>query len=415
METFLLLTCALLICVKGTRPETSWSAEIPETVSGLLGSCIVIPCSFTYPTHNLKTSEIIAIWHTDSRENIYHPEKSKVDAKYKGRTRLLGDLSHRNCSLKIEPLKRSDKGPYTFRVEIEDKDKYSFKNSRVSITIKDAPESPVLLAKEEVQSGEVAQATCSVSHSCPANPPIITWSHSGATVTHSEHLTNGEWRMTSSLTFTPTRADHKVRLYCTASYSGGKKVRTYQTLLVKYAPEDVRVESVPEVREGESALLNCSSDSNPPAYSYQWYNVNGILQSEGHSFTQEKVSRSTQPLYCTAINTEGQGSSRPAVLNVVYVPEIKAGSGCTTEISTVTCLCMVDAHPSSEIQWLLPDPFRALPSTSVENHGSLTIVTLQGAPGFADSVQCLARNSQGNSTMMFNVPHNGMTIVSALL
>uniref|UniRef100_A0AAY4ESU7 Ig-like domain-containing protein n=1 Tax=Denticeps clupeoides TaxID=299321 RepID=A0AAY4ESU7_9TELE len=216
METFLLLTCALLICVK----ETSWSAEIPETVSGLLGSCIVIPCSFTYPTHNLKTSEIIAIWHTDSRENIYHPEKSKVDAKYKGRTRLLGDLSHRNCSLKIEPLKRSDKGPYTFRVEIEDKDKYSFKNSRVSITIK-------------VQSGEVAQATCSVSHSCPANPPIITWSHSGATVTHSEHLTNGEWRMTSSLTFTPTRADHKVRLYCTASYSGGKKVRTYQTLLVK--------------------------------------------------------------------------------------------------------------------------------------------------------------------------------------
>uniref|UniRef100_A0AAY4ESE5 Ig-like domain-containing protein n=1 Tax=Denticeps clupeoides TaxID=299321 RepID=A0AAY4ESE5_9TELE len=302
METFLLLTC--------TRPETSWSAEIPETVSGLLGSCIVIPCSFTYPTHNLKTSEIIAIWHTDSRENIYHPEKSKVDAKYKGRTRLLGDLSHRNCSLKIEPLKRSDKGPYTFRVEIEDKDKYSFKNSRVT-------------AFERVISlNRLAQATCSVSHSCPANPPIITWSHSGATVTHSEHLTNGEWRMTSSLTFTPTRADHKVRLYCTASYSGGKKVRTYQTLLVKCkpwkdAPEDVRVESVPEVREGESALLNCSSDSNPPAYSYQWYNVNGILQSEGHSFTQEKVSRSTQPLYCTAINTEGQGSSRPAVLNVV--------------------------------------------------------------------------------------------------
>lgn len=90
-------------------------------------------------------------------------------------------------------------------------------------------------------------------------------------------------------------------------------------------------------------------------------------------------------------------------------PEIKVGSSCTWDISGVTCLCIVDSYPASEIKLWGADPSSELRRTHEEKHGTLTMVTLQGALGISDSVHCQATNSQGNYTMTLQVPHDHET------
>ncbi|XP_038833426.1 B-cell receptor CD22-like [Salvelinus fontinalis] len=386
---------------------SSWTAEVPKSVSGLQGSCIVIPCSFNYPEPEKKSSKITAIWFKDTHEVIYHPDSTNIIKDYRGRTELVGDLRQKNCSLRIDPLHHSDKGPFHFRIEMEDHNKYSYKEDTVSIAVSSSPDPLSLSVREEVKVGEVVSAFCSVSHSCPSDSPLLTWSHSGRHSVQSQQLTNAQWQVTSSLTFSPSSTDHNQSLVCTAEHRGGKTVKRSKTLNVKYAPVDVKVEEVSSVKEGDSVELRCSSDSNPAAHSYRWQNSRGPLPTTGPTITLENVTRLTEALYCTAINSEGQGHSSSLKLNVEYPPEIKVGSACTSDISMVTCLCIVDSEPPATVEWSLPDgPLPNRPSTRVERHGSVTMVTLQRALGFSETFHCHARNTQGNATLSFTVSTN---------
>uniref|UniRef100_A0A8C7RW23 Ig-like domain-containing protein n=1 Tax=Oncorhynchus mykiss TaxID=8022 RepID=A0A8C7RW23_ONCMY len=212
-----------------TIEASSWTAEVPSSVSGLQGSCIVIPCSFNYPEPEKKPSKFTGIWFKGTHDTIYHPDSSNIIKDYRGRTELVGDLRQKNCSLRIDPLHRSDKGPFHFRVEIKDQNKYSYMHDTVSIAVNP----PSLSVREEVKLGVELSASCSVSHSCPSDSPLLTWSHSGTPSVQSQQLTNGQWKVTSSLTFTPSITDHNQSLVCTAEHRGVKPVKMSKTLNVK--------------------------------------------------------------------------------------------------------------------------------------------------------------------------------------
>ncbi|XP_046718948.1 myelin-associated glycoprotein-like isoform X2 [Silurus meridionalis] len=401
------LLCVYAIWLKvSPAVSESWNAEVPLTVNGLAGSCVVIPCLFKYPGAERKTSHFKGIWYMNSYETVFHTETSKISSTFQQRTSLLGDLGHRNCSLKINPLRSSDSGPFTFRIEIEDFDKFTFGHNKVSVSIKDSPDQPTLSISEEMSSGKKVTITCLVFHSCPSDPPKITWSHKGLTSSQSLKQTNGEWKIISSLSFTPSKSDHQKHLTCTAEFLGGKKSSSMETLKVKYAPENVAVVSDYSVVEGSDLNMTCTSESNPASHTYHWFTEGGTLLSEKHTFTLKNVSRHIGSIYCRAINTEGQADSRPIQLNVLFPPEFKVGSSCTVDITGVTCLCIVDSHPASEIKLWGADPSSELRRTHEEKHGSLTIVTLQGALGISDIVHCGATNSQGNYTLTLQVPYS---------
>uniref|UniRef100_A0A4W5RFS0 Ig-like domain-containing protein n=1 Tax=Hucho hucho TaxID=62062 RepID=A0A4W5RFS0_9TELE len=211
---------------------SSWTAEVPSSVSGLQGSCIVIPCSFNYPEPEKKPSKLTGTWFKNQYDYIYHPDSSNVITDYRGRTELVGDLWQKNCSLRIDRLNHSDIGPFTFRIEIEDHTKYSYINDKVSIAVS-SPDPPSLSVREEVKVEEEVSASCSVFHSCPSEHPLFTWSHSGTASVHSQQLAKGHWEVTSSLNFSSTITDHNQPLICTAAYRGGKMVNSSKTLNVK--------------------------------------------------------------------------------------------------------------------------------------------------------------------------------------
>ncbi|XP_061094642.1 sialic acid-binding Ig-like lectin 5 isoform X2 [Conger conger] len=390
--------------------STPWTLEVPQTVSAVKGSCVVVPCKFNYPGPERK-ADLTGKWHMTSHDHIvYHPEPSKVMGQFRGRTDLVGDLARNNCSLIIKSLEKNDKGPFIFRIEISKLDKYSYTEYQVSIDVQDAPATPMLSVSREVKAGEAVTATCTASHSCPTDLPHLVWSHTGTPIVQSEALSNGQWRVTSNLTFTATPSDHGRHLVCTAQYQQNKKVQCEKSLIVKYAPVNVEVETKSTVvKEGDAVKMQCSSESNPPAHSYQWYNITGALLSEEKIYKLDNVSRHISAFYCAANNTEGHRNSIPVKFRVEYPPRIGVESVCTAKITGVHCRCLVESSPTSRVQWILAGTVvnnSTVNSTGAKDSGTLHILHLP--LGLTDMVSCNASNIHGNDILALQTNQRGV-------
>lgn len=128
----------IVLCIFPTVSHTQatlWTNDIPSSVKGLPGSCVVIPCSYDFPNPGKKLTQFTGIWTDHTKQAIFHSVQSKIMQQYRNRTELLGDLSQKNCSLKIDPLQQNDQGPFSFRIEIANYDKFSYRKRTVSITM----------------------------------------------------------------------------------------------------------------------------------------------------------------------------------------------------------------------------------------------------------------------------------------
>ncbi|XP_065136668.1 sialic acid-binding Ig-like lectin 13 [Paramisgurnus dabryanus] len=322
----------------------SWNAEIPKSVVGLSGSCVVIPCKFNYPDGKTD-NEFTGIWYKDASDVIYHKETSKIISKFKDRTTLLGDLHHKNCTLKINSLQHNDAGPYMFRIEIKDF-KYLYKDNKVSITVKDSPEQPIISVNDKVMSQKETTATCIVSHSCPSDPPQITWNHNGVPTSQSQSQDHGQWRLTSSLSFTPSREDHNKPLNCSANYSGGKKVTSSKTLKVRYPPE-IKNESSCKL---EPTVCVCIVDSNPPsevkwlapstAFPSSSIEQNGFLTI----FTLHGWLGFPDAVHCFASNSEGNSVITIQVRHHGMIIYIAVATAAVLVTLVIISVCVAKRH-----------------------------------------------------------------------
>ncbi|KAL4657678.1 hypothetical protein GN956_G5062 [Arapaima gigas] len=213
-----------------------WRVQVPGTVSALQGSCVVVPCTFTYPGRERKRLTFAGMWLTKDGVFVYHPDAEEVARRFRGRTSLAGDLGRSDCSLKIDHVQQNDGGPFIFRVVIDGVEKFSYTKSEVSIAVKSHPDVPSLALGEAVKAGGVVSASCFVHHSCPSNPPVLSWNRAGSHSVHSEKLPGGQWRTESVLRFASSPSDHKKPLVCTAKYWGGKTARSSKPLNIKCKP-----------------------------------------------------------------------------------------------------------------------------------------------------------------------------------
>ncbi|XP_060937103.1 sialoadhesin-like [Limanda limanda] len=383
---------------------SSWTIDLPSTVKGHPGSCVVIHCSYNYPDDEKKATQFTGIWTDATNHVVYHPVKSNIAQQYRDRTELLGDIEHKNCSLKIDPLQQSDQGPFVFRIEMANFDSASYRDHKVSITMMDKVDVAISLT-EDVVEGQLVVAYCSVSPSCPTSLPVYRWSHPGQEHFHSLQFDDDQWKATAALSFRPTSADHNKSLQCTALYSGGQQQKTSKLLKVKHAPVNVSVKYKSDVKEGEAVQLTCTSDAHPPARSYEWFSETGAQLHQGNIYTTPNVSRHLDALYCTAINTVGRGKSSPVRLTVLYAPEIKSLSSCSSEGKMVKCVCIADSEPPCMVHFVLSEG--VLPGTKIERHGSVTMGTLQAEFESSAFVLCLANNTVGNASLVLSLPVNG--------
>lgn len=115
-----------------------WKAEVIDPMEALVTSCVVLPCQFNYPGKPLPDSRVRGIWHlsSDRKHRVYDEDPILIADSFKDRTRLIGRLGEKNCSLEINEVKNHDNGPFCFRAEIPTLDKYSFLEKCVTVNMK---------------------------------------------------------------------------------------------------------------------------------------------------------------------------------------------------------------------------------------------------------------------------------------
>ncbi|XP_036394501.1 myelin-associated glycoprotein-like [Megalops cyprinoides] len=231
------LCCLYLQAISSPVFSSDWEAEVVPKIKALTSSCVVIPCTFTHPGHEMSTSRLRGVWHEKDNWNnkIYYEDQTKVVDNFKGRTKLVGQLGKANCSLEIDEIKDHDNGPYCFRIEIDSMDKFSFVEQCVIISMMAEPQPPKLTYLKDCEEGTPFPIICSVTHTCPSYVPKLSWKDvpdKQVIVSHKDN-SHGNWETESILTITPTEDDDHREITCMASFHGGKTSETSFTLNVK--------------------------------------------------------------------------------------------------------------------------------------------------------------------------------------
>uniref|UniRef100_A0A3Q1JIE5 Ig-like domain-containing protein n=1 Tax=Anabas testudineus TaxID=64144 RepID=A0A3Q1JIE5_ANATE len=241
-ERRMIFFCLLLAVICSPVFTEEWKAKVVKNLDALVSSCVVMPCSFTYPEKTLPSSKLRGIWHVDKKQDdrVYHMDQTRILENFRGRTRLLGNLGQNNCSLEITEIKDHDNGPYCFRIELAENEdptinKFSFVEDCTALNMLPDPPKPTLLHSMTATQGHPYSITCSVIHTCPSHAPQLTWSRGAADEIFENHreLNPGNWEAASILTFIAQEKDDDQEYTCTAKFNGQKTSSVTLKLNVK--------------------------------------------------------------------------------------------------------------------------------------------------------------------------------------
>ncbi|XP_050786897.1 sialic acid-binding Ig-like lectin 10 [Gopherus flavomarginatus] len=413
------LLLALLEALCYSHVSGSWKSSLPGTIRALKGSCVVIPCSFTYPgSRESLGGPFSVVWYqyrSWGYPEIYNSKgPASVLAEYQARTQLLGDPEMGNCTLSLSPVRSEDALSYYVWIN-PDSVRHRFYDITVRVEVADTPD-PLMLSDPGVLiEGHRTTITCSIRHTCPSAPPSLGWSpRGGKAVTRQEQLVGGDWRAELELSYTPSYKDHGQYLQCTATFPNQQQARNGLHLQVKYRPRGTAVAVVGPARlkEGDNVTLRCTSQSHPPATTYRWFQgprrtlLRGL--GRGPEVTVLAVGRHSGPYRCAAENEIGLGEDSPAAnLDVEYPPELLPRGNCTVRGrgpgGAATCHCTAEGNPPPRLEWrlanrTLPGDFEGpeLRATSWAR-GPAVSGELRGPAGALANVSCAVTNAHGQS------------------
>ncbi|KAI4903738.1 hypothetical protein NFI96_023321 [Prochilodus magdalenae] len=156
-----------------------WKVTAPGNLQTFEGSCLVIPCTFEYGNCSEESTPEKGIWF------------KKMDME---------DRKDYGPGLELTPQWPQSPGD----------------NCPLASFLVMQP----VIRMEEVEVGSPATVTCSVNYTCSSDPPDLSWSHKqrgNASLVHSQD--EGQWTLTSDLTFQTKDSDLDTWINCTAKYN----------------------------------------------------------------------------------------------------------------------------------------------------------------------------------------------------
>ncbi|NXP43021.1 SN protein, partial [Leiothrix lutea] len=297
----------------------------PESLKASSGSCLVVPCTFSYPPEVTTADGIVAIWYKDyegQRTLVFHSATpGDVDPRFGGRAQLLGDPGARNCTLLLRGVTPGDSGPYRFRFEIVNGDRWSASRD-VALSVSEELEPPSVTSSQELTEGQRGTLECSTPYVCPAGDVVLQWEGYDPRVSevsgHVQLDTSGVGQqVTLSSSF--SWKDHSKKLLCQVS-DGSKRASAEVVLRVRHTPKDTRVSLSPSsgnIGVGDTVTLTCQvGSSHPPVSGYRWYK-DGVALGTQKVLALPGVRREDHGRYhCEAQNALGTGVSPPVTLRV---------------------------------------------------------------------------------------------------
>ncbi|KAM8734355.1 uncharacterized protein AB9X84_023185 isoform 4-T4 [Acanthopagrus schlegelii] len=249
--------------VKRNMLSRGWSFNSPGSITGMRGSCIIIPCSFTYSTD--RPTGLRVIWYlyqSSGYPPVFDASQSAV-GEFRGITSLIGSVDGGNCSLKIERLDMShnkdrlypwvDKNPITSYHTVG----HTFYDKTTQLIVSDHAQEPQLSMTEIPTVGEQSRVSCNVRHTCITAPPVLTLSGiTGTDRTIDRLVSDGIWERKVERIWTVKEEDQSVN--CTVRFHGGQEASSELRLHVECPHEAIKmVERPGNATEGVAQSVIC--------------------------------------------------------------------------------------------------------------------------------------------------------------
>ncbi|XP_028921081.1 myelin-associated glycoprotein isoform X1 [Ornithorhynchus anatinus] len=386
-----------------------WGAWMPASIAAFEGTCVTIPCRFDFPDE-LRPAVVHGVWYFNSPYPKNYPPvvfKSRthvVHESFQGRSRLLGELGLRDCTLHLSRLTPELGGKYYFRGDLGGYNQYSFSEHSTLAVI----DTPSIVVPAEVVEGSAVEVSCVVPDNCPEMRPSLTWLGQDGLETPAVlarvREDAGTWLQTSLLRFVPSRAENGYRLGCQVSYPNTTlQFEGYASLDVKYPPQIVEMNSSVEATEGSRVTLLCAADSNPPAL-LTWLREETVLsEAVTASLALElgEVTPEHDGLYsCLAENAFGH-ANQTLELTVMYAPwtPVVNGSVVAAEGESVSVLCSTQSNPDPILSIVRED--QVLATGIYESHLLLELPAVTAEDG--GLYWCVAENQFGRRASAFNI------------
>ncbi|XP_076972874.1 sialoadhesin [Tamandua tetradactyla] len=343
--------------------QASWKVSNPQNVWGVKGSCLTIPCIFGFPADVAVPNGITAIWYYDykgKRQIVTHSGDPKlVEARFRGRSQLMGDPEDKKCSLLLKDLQLEDSGTYNFRFEISEINRWTGVEGTL-VTVTEEPTVPIIAAPTLLLEGMQVDFNCSTPYACPEDQVTLRWHGQDPARSDTSSLQKLEPTGIShleTLHVALTWQDHGRALHCQLSVAG----RTAQSkihLQVQYAPRGVEVLLRPSERNilpGDLVTLTCQvNSSHPMVRSVQWVKDGTPLQAKSQVLQLPRAARGDAGVYtCQAENAAGSTSSPPLSL-YIFMAEVQvspAGPFLENQTVTLTCSTPDEAPSDTRYSW----------------------------------------------------------------
>ncbi|XP_041588777.1 sialoadhesin isoform X2 [Vulpes lagopus] len=339
----------------------SWGISSPQDVKGVKGSCLIIPCVFSFPADVKVTNGITAIWYYDysgNRQVVSHSENPKlVEAQFHGRAQFLGHTEHKMCTLLLKDLRPEDSGSYNFRFEISDVNSWSDVKGTV-VTVTETPETPTIASAAELHEGTEAYFNCSTPYACPEEHISLQWQGQdpSRSVTSSfQNLKPTGISHLGTLHMALSWQDHGRTLQCELSVAK-QRIQGKIHLQVQYAPKGVEILLSPSGRNilpGDLVILTCQVNSSYPEVSFvQWTKDGTQLQVQGRMLKLSQATLDDAGNYtCKAGNAVGSSVSPPISLHIFMAEVQVSPAGPIVENQTVTLTCNLPKEAPSELRY----------------------------------------------------------------
>ncbi|XP_004840788.1 sialoadhesin isoform X1 [Heterocephalus glaber] len=342
--------------------QPSWGVSSPEGVQGVKGSCLLIPCTFSFPANVEVPSGITAIWYYDysgSRQVVSHSASPElVESRFRGRAQLLGDMNHRTCSLLLSDLQAEDTGAYNFRFEISEGNRWSDVKGTL-VTVTEEPHAPTITSPKELREGTEVTFNCSTAYVCLQKPVSLQWqgqdpTRSVTSIIQKLDPTGGVSHM-KTLHMTLSWQDHGQTLLCQLSVADHRSQGQVH-LRVQHAPKSVEILLSPSgqnILPGNLVTLTCQVNSSYPVVdSVQWLKDGVPLKANSRMLQLSQAAWNDSGVYtCQAGNTVGFLVSPPISLHVFMAKVEVSPSGPILENQTVMLSCDTPKEAPSELSY----------------------------------------------------------------